>query len=53
MLVVFTYIYIETPVLCEADLNIVFVRLDNEPVSTGQREIGARLLSPFGNRHFS
>jgi hypothetical protein len=34
-------------------VNIVSVRLDNEPMPTGQRNIGTRLLSPSGNRHFS
>ena len=34
-------------------MNIVFVRLDNEPVPTGQRDIGTRLLSPSKDRHFS
>ena len=34
-------------------MNKVSVRLDNEPVSTGQRAIGARILSPFENRHFT
>jgi len=37
----------------EAGVNKVSVRLDNELVPTGQRAIGARLLSPFGNRHYS
>ena len=36
-----------------AGVNRVFVRLDNEPEPTGQRAIVSRLLSPFGNRHFS
>ena len=31
----------------------VYVRLDNEPVPTGQRDIGTRLLSSYENRHFS
>jgi len=34
----------------EAIVNKVSIRLDNEPVPTGQRAIGARLLSPLGNR---
>jgi hypothetical protein len=34
-------------------VNRVFVRLGNEPVPTGQRDIGTRLLSPFENRQFS
>jgi hypothetical protein len=33
-------------------VNRVFVRLGNEPVPTGQRGVGAKLLS-FENRHFS
>jgi hypothetical protein len=28
----------------------VFVHLDNEPMPTGQRDIGTRLLSPFKDR---
>jgi len=37
----------------EGGVNKVSVRLDNEPVPTGQRAIGARLvLSPLGNRHY-
>ena len=34
-------------------MNRVSVRLDNEPEPTWQRAISSRLLSPFGNRHFS
>ena len=33
-------------------VNKVYVRLDNEPVPTRQRAIGARLLSYFENKHF-
>jgi len=38
--------------LYKAGMNKVSVHLNNEPVSTGQRAIGARLLSPFENRHY-
>jgi hypothetical protein len=34
-------------------VNRVSVRPGNEPVPTGQRDIGARLLSPSEDRHFS
>ena len=33
-------------------MNIVYVRLVNEPVPTGQRVIGTGLLSPSEDRHF-
>ena len=37
----------------KAGVNRVYVHLDNEPMPTGQRVIGARLLSLFRNRHFN
>ena len=37
----------------EAGVNRLSLRLGNEPVPTGQRCVGTRLLSPFKNRHSS
>ena len=48
-----TYRYEHLPFFKRAGVNRVYVRLNNEPEPTRQRAIGSRLLSPFGNRHFS
>ncbi len=37
----------------KAGVNRVYVHLDNEPMPTGQRVIGTKLLSPCENRHSS
>jgi len=37
----------------EAGMNKVFVRDDNESMSTGSRAIDATLLFPFKNRYYS
>ena len=47
------YRYEHLPFFQRAGVNRVSIPLDNEPKPTGQRAIVSRLLSPFGNRHFS